>query len=294
MNKQTKAYFFAILTVLLWSTVSTAFKLALFHATSTQVLSYAMLIASIVLFLFVLISKEYKKINQFSKKNINSILFQTIILYFYHIVLFLGYSGLPVQIALPINYFWTILLALFGTIFLKQKMSTKEIFWLFFAFSGIILISLGTKKHTTQIEYIYIFYISLSPILYALYWIITTKETIPALPKLFLCFFLCSICGFINMLILNQHLIITEKALYPIIYIGLFELSIPFILWYYAMQYTDSIAKIATIPLYSPFLSLLWAYLILEEKIQLINILSLIVIITGTIMQQRIQKNKTK
>ena len=289
MKTQTKAYCFAILTVLLWSTVSTAFKLALFHASSLQVLSYAMLIASAVLFIFILLSKEYTKIHKFNISSIKNIIFQTIILYFYHIVLFLGYSGLPVQIALPINYFWTILLAIFGVFFLQQKMSLKEIFWLFFAFSGIILISLGTKHQTSKIELIYLLYIGLSPILYALYWIFTTKDTLPPITKLFFCFFLCSICGFLNAYIIDETIIIPEKAIYPIIYIGLFELSIPFILWFYAMQYTDSIAKIATIPLCSPFLSLLWAYLILNEKIHLINIIGLLIIILGTIMQQKIK-----
>ncbi len=294
MNTQTKAYFFAILTVLLWSTVSTAFKLALFHATSIQVLSYAMLVASIILFIFIVISKEYKKICQFNITSIKNILFQTIILYLYHIVLFLGYSGLPVQIALPINYFWTILLAIFSVIFLHQKMTLKEVFWLFFAFSGIIFISFGTTSSHTTIQLQYLIYIGLSPILYALYWIFSTKDTLPAITKLFFCFFLCSICGFLNAYILNQDIIIHEKSIYPIIYIGFFELSIPFILWYYAMQYTDSITKIATIPLCSPFLSLFWAYLILGEKIQFINIISLLIIIIGTLMLQKIQKNKNK
>lgn len=290
MTNQTKAFLCAVSTVLMWSTVSTAFKLALNEAHTLSVLSYAMLVAGIVLFFYVLLTKEYKKIFQLNKTSWLRLGYLTAILYLYHIVLFLGYAGLPVQIALPINYFWTVLLAIFGAVFLRQKLSKKSLFWLFFAFSGIIFIGLGSDSKNFSIEFFSLFCIACSSVLYALYWILTAKEQGSPILKIFICFFLCAVIGFINLYVCGMPLTLPPKALYPTVYIGLFELSIPFILWYYAMTRTDSVSRIATLPLCSPFLSLLWAYMFLNEQIQYINLLGLSIIIFGTLMQQKSQK----
>lgn len=291
MTHQTKAYIFAVLTVLMWSTVSTAFKLALNEAHTLLVLTYAMFTASLVLFFYIIITKDLQKILSLKNRNWLNLAVLTAVLYIYHIVLFLGYAGLPVQIALPINYFWTVLLAVFSAVFLKQKLSAKEVFWLLFAFSGIILISFTSKSPAFSVQPSSLFYIAASAVLYALYWVFAAKEQSPAMLKIFLCFFGCALLGFINLAVLKMPLSLPQKALLPTLYIGLFELSIPFIFWYYAMTYTVSVSKIATIPLCSPFLSLLWANMFLNEQIRFSSLIGLSLIIFGTLMQQKTKNN---
>lgn len=290
MTNQTKAFLCAAGTVLMWSTVSTAFKLALNKAHTLSVLSYAMLVAGIVLFFYVLLTKEYKKIFLLCKASWLRLGYLTAVLYLYHIVLFLGYAGLPVQIALPVNYFWTVLLAVFGAVFLKQKLTPKALFWLLFAFSGIVFIGFGSTETQFDTEFFSLVCIACSSVLYALYWILTAKDKSSPMLKIFICFFLCSVIGFFNLHACGMPLSLPREAFYPTVYIGLFELSIPFILWYYAMTRTDSVSKIATLPLCSPFLSLLWAYIFLNEQIRYINLLGLSIIIFGTLMQQKSQK----
>ena len=79
-----------------------------------------------------------------------------------------------------------------------------------------------------------------------------------------------------TLFIQKETLILPQSALLPTFYIGLFELSIPFLLWDKAIYYTKSMSKIATIPLISPFFALLWAHCILGEQIQFINIIGLL------------------
>lgn len=289
-SRQTKANCYALGTVLLWSTVSTAFKLALAKASVLLVLTYAMLLAACILFFYLLVKKELSLLSSLSKKEFYSCSFLCFMLFIYYNCLFIGYTGLPVQIAQPINYAWTIMLAVLGCLILKQPLKRREIFWIFFAFAGVLIISFGNSSTMKESNVLSLFCIFLSTVLYALYWIYNTKNSLPSTIKLFLGFLGAGILGVIALLLQNKTLLLPKSALLPTCYIGLFELSIPFLLWDKAICYTKSISKIATIPLISPFFALLWANLILGEQIKYINIIGLLFIVCGIFMQQHSKK----
>lgn len=289
-SNQTKANCYALGTVLLWSTVSTAFKLALAKASVLLVFTYAMLLASCVLFLYLLIKKELPRLFALTKKKFCSCFFLSFMLFIYYNALFIGYTGLPVQIAQPINYGWTIMLAILSCFILKQQLSRIEIFWICFAFIGVLIISFGNSSAMVESNMLSIICIFLSTILYPLYWIYNTKNPLPANIKLFLGFFGAGLLGVLTLIIQGESLVLPQSSLLPTCYIGLFELSIPFLLWDKAIYYTKSMSKIATIPLISPFFALLWANCILDEQIKFINIIGLIFIVCGIFMQQKNKK----
>ena len=58
-QSQNKAYFFAALTVLMWSTVATAFKLTLSYASVLQTLTIASCSASLMLFIMRIVPVSY-------------------------------------------------------------------------------------------------------------------------------------------------------------------------------------------------------------------------------------------
>lgn len=287
---QTKANCYALGTVLLWSTVSTAFKLALAKASVLLVFTYAMLLAGFVLFLYLLIKRELSALFALTKKEFCSCFFLSFMLFIYYNALFIGYTGLPVQIAQPINYAWTIMLAVLSCFILKQPLKRIEIFWICFAFIGVLIISLGNSSAMGESSGLSIFCIFLSTVLYPLYWIYNTKNLLPGNIKLFLGFSGAGLLGVMTLFFQKETLILPLSALLPTCYIGFFELSIPFLLWDKAIYYTKSMSKIATIPLISPFFALLWAHCILGEQIKFINIIGLIFIVCGIFMQQRNKK----
>lgn len=287
---QTKANYYAFGTVFIWSTVSTAFKLALAKASVLLVFTYAMLLASGILFLYLVLKKETAHLFSLDRKEFCSCLPLSFMLFIYYNSLFIGYSGLPVQIAQPINYAWTIMLALLGCLILKQRLSRREIFWILFAFAGVVIISSGNTSTIKAGNGFSLFCIFLSTILYALYWIYNTKNPLAGTVKLFLGFFGAGISGLAVLILQKETLFLPQSALLPTCYIGFFELSIPFLLWDKALSYTKSVSKIATIPLISPFFALLWANCILGEQIRFINIIGLLFIVCGIFMQQKSKK----
>ena len=94
--------------------------------------------------------RNWRSFFKLSKKQFFSCFLLCSILFIYYQSLFIGYAGLPVQIAQPVNYSWTLMLALISSFIFKQKLSGKEIFWILFAYTGVLIISLGNSSTIMQ------------------------------------------------------------------------------------------------------------------------------------------------
>ena len=119
------------------------------------------------------------------------------------------------QIAQPVNYSWTLMLALISSFIFKQKLSGKEIFWILFAYTGVLIISLGNSSTIMQANSLSLFYILISTILYAVYWIYNTAVKLPANIKLFLGFLGASLLGFITLFFRNEPFVLPQDAIPP-------------------------------------------------------------------------------
>ena len=79
-----------------------------------------------------------------------------------------------------------------------------------------------------------------------------------------------------------------------IVYIGLFELGITFLIWLQALRISESTAHVSQIIYLAPFLALVWIRLILSEKILPSTIAGLALIITGLLVQSRKRNGNTE
>ena len=81
------------------------------------------------------------------------------------------------------------------------------------------------------------------------------------------------------------------NSLLAVIYVGVFEVGITYILWLKAMNYSTNNAKIGNLVFFAPFLSFIFIRFILKEQIFATTFIGLIFIISGVLVQQ-IGKNK--
>ena len=98
MRDQNKAYLYAIATVLLWSTVATAFKITLRYLDPLQLLLYACLASVCTLALIIVIQGKGSLIFSYSRKQyLKSLLFGLLNPCLYYMILFKAYDLLPAQ-----------------------------------------------------------------------------------------------------------------------------------------------------------------------------------------------------
>ena len=128
MTNQGRAYLYAGIAIFFWSTVASAFKIALRHLDFYQLL----FIASWTSFLILTITAAFQgKIKIIIKTPpagyFRSAMYGFLNPFLYYIILFKAYSLLPAQVAQPLNMIWPIVLVFLSVPFLKQKIAVTRL-----------------------------------------------------------------------------------------------------------------------------------------------------------------------
>ena len=292
IKSNSKAYKFALLAIFLWSTVATAFKISLEFLTPEMLVLLASIASTIVLFIILLYEKRLNLVKTHIKSNFKLTLMMGVLNPFlYYLVLFKAYDLLPAQEAQAINYTWALMLAYLAVPFLKQKLTLSDIVAGIICYFGVLIISTRGEPFSLNFSNLYGVGLALfSTVLWAMYWIFNTKSK--AYPEVGLfANFLIALPFIICYLYFTDGFFIPElKGIIAASYVGIFEMGITFMLWLKAMQYTTSTSKIANLIFISPFLSLIFIYFILGEKIYLSTLFGLGLIILGLVIQQKRSK----
>jgi drug/metabolite transporter (DMT)-like permease len=288
MSSSKKAYLFAGLAVFFWSTVATAFKIALREYDFIQLIFYASGVTVILLFLVLVFQQKVGLIFQQTRRQwVNSLLIGAFNPLFYYLVLFKAYSLLPAQVAQPVNMIWPITLALLSVPMLKQKISWLNFAALFISLTGVLFIaSQGGGEGFKNTSALGLILAVGSSVFWSLYWILNVLDKRDEIVKLFLNF----LFGFIYLIpvtaIFSSFEIHPGNSLTAIIYVGLFEVGITYIFWLKAMNYSTNNAKIGNLVYFAPFLSLVFIRFILKEQIFATTFIGLIFIVAGVLVQQ--------
>ena len=122
MKDQKKAYLYAGLTVLLWSTVDSAFKISLRYLNFVELLSIASFISTLCLFIILLSKNKIHLLKTIKKRDFfYSSLLGALNPFLYYLIVFKAYELLPAQQAQPLNLTWGIVIVLLSAPILKQK-----------------------------------------------------------------------------------------------------------------------------------------------------------------------------
>jgi drug/metabolite transporter (DMT)-like permease len=288
MNEQTKAYLYGLSAVLAWSTVASAFKLALREFTVLQLLLIASLISTLTLFIIILIQNKLHLLKQISRTVLlRSALLGLLNPFIYYIVLFYAYDLLPAQIAQPLNYTWPLVLTLLSAPLLNQKITRKAILALLISFSGVLVISTG--GNFTNLKFVNLTGTVLalgSTLIWSLFWIANLKDNRDPVIKLFMLFFpgtiYIAIAGFISGEIPQLSLSIGSISA---VYVGVFEMGLTFVFWLKALSLARDSASVSNLIYLSPFASLVLIHYIVGEDIWWTSIVGLVLIVGGIVLQ---------
>ncbi|PLX12977.1 MAG: EamA family transporter [Marinilabiliales bacterium] len=290
MKQQKKAYILALVAIFFWSTMSSAFKISLRYIQFDLLLFWSAIFGIVALTIILLSNKEINLNKQFNKKSIvRSAVMGFFNPFLYYIVLLKAYSLLEAQVAGILNYTWPIVLVILSVPFLKQKIPLYSFVALFISFIGIIVI--GTDGSPLNFEFNEpwgVFLALLSSLFWAIYWILNLKDKDrKSEEKIFLNLLIGFIYVAIYLISTGVKITIPSwQALLGSAYIGMFELSISFVIWLNALKYSSNTAKVSNLVYLSPFVALFWIRLTVGEEIHLYTVIGLVFIIGGIFLQQ--------
>ncbi|MFN2268116.1 MAG: DMT family transporter, partial [Desulfonatronovibrio sp.] len=268
---------------------ASAFKISLRYLDHIQLLFYSCLSSTLVLTILCLYffgPGFWKKI---SFENIrSSMMLGFLNPFLYYLVLFKAYDLLPAQEAQPLNYTWGITLALLSIPLLKQKINKMQILAIIISYSGTLVIS--TRGNIFGLEFSNPTGVALalgSTIIWSLYWIYNTKDSLEPVLKLFLNFSAGLIYISIFLPFVTTFHFEDVRGLYGAVYVGAFEMGITFVFWLMALRLSKTTAQVSNLIYLSPFLSLIFIYFFVGETIMISTILGLVLIMVGLIIQNR-------
>ena len=294
MERQTKAYLYAVATVLLWSTVASAFKLTLARVGFLEMLLGASVVSLAALSLIVLAQGKIAGIVNSSKEDIaRSAALGFLNPFLYYVILFKAYSVLPAQEAQPLNWTWPIMLVLLSIAILKQPIRWVNVLAIVISFSGVLVISTRGDVLALRFTNLPGALLALgSSVIWALFWIYNIKDRRDEIVKLFLNFVFGSVFTLAAVLLFGDIRIPATAALLGIVWIGLFEMGITFVTWLKALQLSRTTAQVSNLVYAAPFLSLFLIHVIVGEEILPSTVLGLVLIVTGVIVQQYAGRKK--
>ncbi|QIZ75908.1 DMT family transporter [Ferrimonas lipolytica] len=288
MKNQTRALQFGFAAVLCWSTVATAFKLALEHQSPAQLVLFASLFSCVILLIIVAVKGQLSQLGrQWRQAPLHYLRSGILNPFLYYAVLFAGYDRLPAQQAQALNYTWVIVLSFLAVPMLKQKLKLWDLVAALFAYCGVVVIATGGDFSTFSVaDPTGIVLILTSTILWALYWIVNTKQQGNAIAGLLLGFLVslplsAALCWYRGELTIPNW-----QGLAGAAYVGMFEMGITFVLWLTAMRLAEHTASLSNLAFLGPFMSLMFISQILGEAIASATVIGLMMIIAGLILQK--------
>lgn len=290
MKKQNQAYLYALLAILCWSTIGSAFKISIHYIYFEHLLLISTLVAIIILFMILLAGKKLKNLKDLSFIDIAYSAFLGFLNPFlYYTVLLKAYDLLPAQEAGTLNYIWPLVLVLLSIPLLRQHIKIFSILAIFISFFGILLIS--THGHIVRFKFSNPYGVLLalgSAVFWAFYWIFNTKDKMEAVTRLFLNFCFGCIYILVTVFLIRPFRIPVWQGLLGSIYIGVFEMGITFVFWMMALKLSKTTAMVSNLIYLSPFISLVLIHFIVGETIFISTITGLIFIVSGILLQQKV------
>ncbi len=291
MNQDRQAILYGLGAVALWSTVATAFKIALAWMSPLELMWLAALVSWA--FMLVLVVKQGHLAEALRHGWRTAAWAGLMNPVAYYLVLFAAYDRLPGQEAMALNYTWALAMALLAVPILGQRLTRVDMVAGLIAYAGVWVIA--TRGNVFNVDFadpLGVVFALVSTLLWALYWLLNARDERAPLIAQWQNFS-------VGLPVLTLLLIVGPgfswhgwQALGAGVYVGLFEMGVAFILWQMAVRKVSRTAKVSNLIFLSPPISLLLLYLVVNEPLLVSTLIGLLLILLGLALQQ-LQSSKT-
>ena len=285
MSQDRAAILYGLGAVALWSTVATAFKLALSWMSPLELMWLAALVSWLLMGALVVAQGHMQQALRYGWRTalwaglMNPVA--------YYLVLFAAYDRLPGQEAMALNYTWALAMAFLAVPLLGHQLTRRDMLAGLIAYAGVWVIATRGQVFNVAFEDGLGVALALaSTLLWALYWLLNARDARPPLVGQWQNFS-------VGLPVLTILLLFGPgfqwhgmTALASGVYVGLFEMGIAFVLWQLAIHKVSRTAKVSTLIFLSPPVSLLLLYVVVGEPLLSSTLTGLLLILAGLALQQ--------
>jgi len=278
-----------LLAVVLWSTVATAFKLALAELTVLQLVAVAVNTSALALLGVLVWQRKLGDLLALLRRSPGELLtLGTVNPLIYYCVLLAAYDQLPAQQAQTINYTWAIMLALLSVPVLGQRLAARDWIAVVLGYLGVVIIA--TEGRFLALEFTSPLGVGLalaSTLIWAGFWLASARSKHDPALALAGSFLFAAPLSVVLCLFFGNGLPSPGAGLASAIYVGFFEMGFTWLLWSTALRTASNVSRVGNLIFLAPLLSLVFIATILGEPIQPATLLGLALIVPGILLQQR-------
>ncbi len=289
LNSDRRALYYGLCAVLLWSTVATAFKLALRELDVWQLVAWSVCFSCLALFAILWRQGRLALLPRYARETpVYFLLMGLVNPVAYYLVLLRAYDLLPAQQAQAINYTWAITLALLAVPLLGHRLNRRDALALLLGYGGVLMIA--TRGQVLQLEFDSLEGVALallSTLVWAMYWLVSTRNQRDPVACLCLNFAVAAPVALALCALFSSLAVPGWRALAGAAYVGLFEMGLTFALWSTALRLSSGVSRIGNLIFLSPLVSLVFIATILGEPIHPATLVGLALIIPAVLLQQR-------
>lgn len=286
-----KSYIYALITVIIWSTMAAIVKKMLFDIPNLEVLAVSSYFSFIFLLIVNIKNGIIAKMKDYTVKDYVIISMLGFIgLFLYSALYYYGLSQLTSQEACILNYLWPIMLVIFSCIILKERLTVMKAVAMLCSFIGVVILSVGSEAVSSASTTAGIISCIIAAACYGLFSVLNKKADFNQNIAMMIIWLVVAVCA--TMLGLVQETWVPLKGMQwlGILWLGIVIDAVAYLLWALALKNSENTAKIANLAYLTPFLSLVVSAIFLQEEIQLQAIISLFFIIGGILLQNLFDK----
>ena len=275
-----------LIAITFWGASFIATKYLLDELTPETIISMRLILAITLLLVIALIQKRDFKINA---KNHKYILLLAVIAVFH---LWIQVTGMKYTTAS--NTGWIIgtapiFMALLGLIFFKEKLNSIKVIGIIIATTGLLLlVGKGNPANIDLIKNKGDLLILSSAFTWGIYSMVNKKISLTYSPVMTIFYLFVMMAIIIIPFTVNSSSINSIKNLsnigwIAILFLGLFCSGVAYVIWAYALREMES-AKVGAYLYFEPFVTIITAWIFLNEEITLFMILSGLIITAGVFL----------
>lgn len=280
-----KSYVYAALAIVLWSTMPTISKLLLGEMDSYVLLLVSSLFASAALLLVNLLSKKLRVMRGYSVKDY---LRMAVIglpgVFLYYAFYYAGTERMPASQAFIVNYLWPIMSIVFSCILLKEKMTPRKGIAVAMSFAGVFTVAGGDVLRFELNTALGVLFCFCAAVCYGLFTALNKKSSYDEQVSMMVAMAVAALPSLAIVIMRGGSLAISPSQIPGILWNGVFTMALANLSWALALA-SGSTAKVSNLAYITPFLSLLWTFFVLKEKIEPLSVIGLCMIVLGIFIQ---------
>ncbi len=285
MKINAKVYLYVVLCILFWALIPVCSKKVLIGMNNISMMFFSNIISSVTMLAYIAYSKKFHIFKLYSVKDYFYMFFLGFLgSFLYYVFLYGAFSIASAQEVFIINYLWPILIVLLALFIFKEPLTLMKAISILISFLGVVIIA--TKGSLFSLDFsnikgdVLAFLAALS---FALFSVLGRNAKYDESIAVFIYFASSSVLSLFFIGYMNVN-VINFNILFWLFVNGILANGISYVFWFFALK-NGNIHIVSNSVYLTPFVSLLFIYILLKEDIHTYSFLALIFIISGIALQ---------